>query len=218
LDVYASEASAGKLEDILFDDDAWRVRYLSIRHRPETEVRLLLLAPQAVSELDAENCRLTTDLSLDDLLAQPLFTDELPPDRSLEAALVERYHWGSYWADNPVFFGQPNPPRDRPTQYRHWSEAHCPKQAELRVFSSLRGAKAQGTDSPAGQVVDCIFDTTDWRIRYLLIELDSSQTIVAPPDWIRKAAWQHKCIDLDLPRETLASSPTWGGWTPNAAN
>jgi hypothetical protein len=214
LEVLADQSQAGTLEDILFDDIAWRIRYLAVHHAGRDGPRRLLLAPQAVCELDADACRLVTDLALEDLLAQPVFREELPPSRSLEAALVERYRWGAYWADNPMFFGQPNAPRDRPTQYRHWSEAQRQPPPELKSFSSLKGAQAQGTDAPAGEVVDCVFDTTDWRIRYLLIELEEGQSIVAPPDWIRKAAWQHKCIDLDLPRETLASSPVWQGQCP----
>jgi hypothetical protein len=210
LKAQARDTTIGALDDILFDDVHWRIRYLAF-HCPQAHPpRYVLAAPQSVAELDRPQGRLAIDMDSRDLLAQPAFDSNLPPDRSDEAALVQRYDWPSYWADSPVFSGRPEPSDARPTQYRHATAALCRRPPELRSFNALCGAEAHATDAPAGEVVDCVFDTRDWRIRYLLIDMDHDEgPIVAPPDWVRDASRGHGKIEIDLPRETLASSPVW---------
>jgi hypothetical protein len=210
LKAQARDTTIGALDDILFDDVYWCIRYLAFHCAQAHPPRYVLAAPQSVAELDRPQGRLAIDMDSRDLLAQPAFNQDLPPDRSDEAVLVQRYDWPSYWADSPVFAGSPEPSGLRPTQYSRPAAGLCHRPPELRSFSLLCGAEAHATDARAGEVVDCVFDTRDWRIRYLLIDMDSHEgAIVAPPDWVRDASWRHGRIEIDLPRETLASSPIW---------
>jgi uncharacterized protein YrrD len=102
----------GHVEDILFDDRAWAVRYLLVDTRNWWPGKSVTIAPQWISRFDWAQQKVHVNLTKDRIQNSPTF-DMKAMDRAYEQELYRHYGYeeSAYWIDED-FEDIPQPPRD----------------------------------------------------------------------------------------------------------
>ncbi|HEY8550069.1 MAG TPA: PRC-barrel domain-containing protein [Vicinamibacterales bacterium] len=221
----ARDGEIGHVEDFLFDEQAWTVRYLVVR-TGRWLGRRVLISPMAVAgDPDWINSRLPLNLTREQIAGSPPI-DEGPITRALEAETAAYYGFPPYW-DGPELWGwagrpdplAPMPPPAPPPP----PETATPPAGEPEIRTALvsanetRGYHIQARDGSIGHVDDFLLDDGPWTVRYL--QLDTSnwlggRRVLITPDWIERLDRTTHLIHVDLERAEIENSPEWDGNLP----
>lgn len=98
--VETADGSTGHVEDLLLDDESWRIRYLVVDTRDWLPARKVLLPLSGVSQIDWAPRRVSVDLGSRELKEAPAWDPEAPLDREYEARLHEHYGVAPYWVQS----------------------------------------------------------------------------------------------------------------------
>jgi hypothetical protein len=82
-----TDGELGHLDDHVFDDEDWRIRYLVIEYRRWFHTRRALISPEWVLEIDWISRHIRVDLSREKVQNSPAYDPRRPlPDRGFEHA------------------------------------------------------------------------------------------------------------------------------------
>jgi len=218
--IQAVDGEIGKVGDLFYDDRQWRVRYLVLDLGNWLFGRQVLIAPTAVSDINAEAGEVFLSLTKDRIENSPEIAADEPVSREKERALHEYYQWQPYWTsmtDDPLAFGayptalnsafiaektkkkEPKRPDSQPEPQSH-----------LRSAEEVNGYSIRASDGGIGRVVDFLFDEEEWVIRQLVVDtgswLPGRKVLVAPP-WIARIHWAEKTVHVRLTKESIRHSP-----------
>jgi hypothetical protein len=102
--VIASDGDIGHVEDFLFDDASWVIRYVAVDTRNWWPGKKVVVAPHWFDRLDWEAKKAHTALSRAEVKASPEYDAARPLERDYEEALHRHYRRPTYWntRDEPV--------------------------------------------------------------------------------------------------------------------
>ena len=95
--IAANDDEFGHMEDLLVDDQDWRIRYLVVDTRNWLPGRKVLIAQSWVSEVDWANALVHVKLTKDEVKTSPEFDPDNEVNREYEATLFEHYKRPVYW-------------------------------------------------------------------------------------------------------------------------
>ncbi|WP_119419052.1 PRC-barrel domain-containing protein [Desertibaculum subflavum] len=95
--IAATDGGIGHVEDVLIDDDGWRIRYLVIDTRNWLPGRKVIVAPTWVREISWPDRQLTVALTREQVEQSPEFNPQEPPRRDYEGRLYKHYGQTVYW-------------------------------------------------------------------------------------------------------------------------
>lgn len=95
--VFARKEQLGVVDDLLIDEENWKVRYLVIRVENEGEETHHLLSPDWISAADWQNSTLTFDISAEDIRKGPDYRNKPEISRQEEKEMYEHYYRAPYW-------------------------------------------------------------------------------------------------------------------------
>jgi len=217
--IAASDAEFGDVEDFYFDDWTWTVRYLVLDTGRWLPGRLVLLAPEVLGEPDWNRPVLPVSLTREQIENSPPVSAQAPVSRESEALLARYYGWATYWETDLV-------PENLRSSYAAEGTARGRRQLEGIVDSTLRsleeteGYKAVGTDAKVGRVEDFIVETSNWIIRYAVVDTGrwlpglTGKRVLLSPAWISKVSWADREVRVDLTREAVENSPEFDPSAP----
>jgi uncharacterized protein YrrD len=93
----ASDGDIGHVEDILIEDEGWRVRYLLIDTRNWLPGRKVVIAPDWVRAIDWTSRRIEIDHTRDQVKGSPEYNQVAGVSRAYERGLYEHYGRTAYW-------------------------------------------------------------------------------------------------------------------------
>jgi sporulation protein YlmC with PRC-barrel domain len=96
--IRAVDDSIGHVEDFLFDDETWAIRYLIVDTRNWLPGRRVLVAPSWVREINWNEGAVSVDLNRAAIEHSPKYDPEHLPSRAYEEALHRHYSRPGYWA------------------------------------------------------------------------------------------------------------------------
>lgn len=219
--IQAADGEIGKVDGLFFDERHWHVRYLVVDVGNWLFGRQVLIAPTAVTRIDAKAKQLFLSLTKERIKNSPeVFADE-PISRQKERALHDYYQWQPYWAT--TIHGASSTSTMFPTAmlgafYAHSTNVSEKKQthvnadtdSNLRSTSEVNGYQIQASDGSIGQVIDFLFDDEEWRIRHLVVDtgnwLPGRKVLIAPP-WIQRIRWAAAKVYVTLTQESVRHSP-----------
>lgn len=167
LPLQALDGEIGTVEDLLFDDERWRVRYLAADTGGWLTGRQVLLAPEAVGGIDE---RVTIGLTREQVEGSPPLSADEPVSRQWETDLYGYYVYVPYWgfaAGHPVAGAYaPIEPGLSPQ-----GEVE-PGQGDphLRSAREVTGYHVQASDDEVGHVEDLLLDDTTWSIDAIVVD------------------------------------------------
>jgi hypothetical protein len=95
--VQARDDEVGHVEDFIFDDETWAIRYLVIDTRNWLPGGKVLLAPGWFDSISWVQQEITTTLRSDAVKSSPKFDPAEPINRNYEKKLYDYYGRSAYW-------------------------------------------------------------------------------------------------------------------------
>jgi hypothetical protein len=203
-----ADGDIGGIEEFLFDDATWVVRYLVVTPGAGPSGRRALVAPVAVGGVDATNKTICIELTSVQIENSPPIDTRGGVSRQDEADYYNYYHWPPYWEAGP----SPGLARSLTPRARMHASATGPTQMRLRSTTALTGYSVATGDGDIGVVDNVIVDTRYWAIRYLEVDTGqrwSGRPVLVHPGWIERVSWTDRTMSVDLVREAIKAAPAF---------
>jgi hypothetical protein len=214
----AMDGTIGSVDDFLFDDRKWTVRYLVANTGGWLKGRLVLIAPKSLKAPDWQSNHFPVDLSRRQIEESPSILNDAPLARQKEMELAQHYNWPVYWAiDGLGGFGaapivtpiEPPPEGAKPAQ--EVGNHH------LRSVREVRGYRIHAKDGDIGHVDDLIVEDDKWVIRYMVVDTRNwlpGRKVLLAVDWINEVRWLDAKIVVSHSREDTKNSSEYDPSAP----
>lgn len=206
----AVDGQIGVLDDLLFDDRAWTIRYLVVKTGGLLNRSRELISPRGVAELDWTQRSVKLNLTRKQIELSPDVSSDLPVFRQMEKRYFDYFQWPYYWDDmgisgidprNSLMIGNSS---DRDQAPR--SDGN-PNLRSCRIVDHY-AIESEGTR--IGKVVDFIVDDKTWKIQHLLVDAKAwrpTQSVLIAAESVRSVNWVGRCIKVALTEKELESGP-----------
>lgn len=228
-DISAQDGGIGFIKDVLFDDQQWTVRYITVdtkRWMPLS--KKVLITPVAINAIDLEQGEVHVSLSKQDMLDAPSIDTHKPISRKFEEVLFDYFGYGYYWNGIGLWGDFQNPqelaanevvPEDALVE--NVSESDC-SDANLRSIDELKHYDVVETDGMQGHVHDFILDTKTWTIKYLVIDtrnwLPGGRKCLLPPEYLESVSWRDQAVFCELKIDQVKQIPDYDEALINDSN
>lgn len=215
--IRAIDGSSGVVDECLFDDRQWTMRYAVANIGGWLMNERVLLAVPVLRVLDREARALEVALTQQQVMDCP--------DIALDPPVSHQRAEGRHTLDgHPAYWGTSIP----------WGLSMCPgdpvvlallhestQQAlmrakrgdpHLRSTRALRGYSVQACDGAAGHIVDFVIDDMNWTIRYIAIAYRNwwpRRTVVVPSCWVSAIDWSQSMLIISAPRAVIEAGPAY---------
>jgi hypothetical protein len=207
---YAIEADDGRLgtvNDFLFEDARWMIRWLVVDTGHWLPGRKVLLPPSALGHPHPQSRRFPVKLTMQQVKDSPDTDTELPVSRQMEGRVYNYYGWDPYWAAaetqfvSPLYLTESEPPeQSRASAQSKGGNPH------LRSTAAVTGYHIHATDGQIGHVEDFLVDDSHWNIRYLVVDTRNwwpGEQILISPRAVREIDWADQSIHLKINRHRV---------------
>jgi hypothetical protein len=206
--VRATDGEIGKVHALLFDDQAWIVRYFVVDTGSWLPGRKVLIPPREVKEPEWQDGHLPVKLTRTQVEESPPIDADKPVSRQHEEALHEHFHWHPYWLGG-VAIGTTAAQRKEKRQTDPAVETDDPN---LRSTREVVGYGVNATDGEIGHIHDFIVDDQDWQMRYAVVDTRTwlpGRKVLLALSWIQRFDWAQRLADIDLSRDQVQNSPEY---------
>jgi hypothetical protein len=221
---YAIEASDGRIgtiSDLLFDDGTWKIRWLVVDTGSWLSGRKVLLHPSAVGEVDVARQVVAVKLTKQQITDSPSTLEDQPVSQQMQANLYDYYGWDPMWGGAYFGAGALASPLVRTPFNSAGEERNADLQSirpddgdpRLRSIAHVTSYHTHASDGTIGHVENFLIDDASWCIRYLVIDTSNwwiGQHVLLSPYAVKNIDWAEREIRLDVSREQVRASPTWG--------
>ena len=149
--VRAVDGDAGLVEEFVFDDVTWTVRYLVVKTGDWLMNRPVLISPMVIDRHWTAG-ELPTKLTREQLRTSPIVESHKKVSRQHEAQLLAHYGLPLYWENLTIGPSAADRPRIKPGEDR------------LCAMREVTGFHIQASDCEIGHVDDFLIDDLNWRI------------------------------------------------------
>ncbi len=214
--VHATDGDVGAVNDVLFDDRDWGVRYLVVETGGWLRPHPVLLAPELVASVTGEERRLDVTVDRARIANSPSVEAHPPVSRHREDAMRAFFGLPPLHEQYPHLevdpWGQPvgEDRGDTVEAERRALEEHD-HNPHLHSARAWLGYGVEGRAAHLGVVDDVLFEPDDrWHLRYLVVDtgrwLGGKRRLVAT-DWIGASAHDARFVRIDATREKMAEAP-----------
>ncbi len=202
--VRAKDGLAGRVAEVLFDDEIWGVRYLLVDTGGRLPGRRVLMLPNFVEGVSAAMpASIRVRIAQRQVWESPLVHADRPVSARQEAAYYAHLYATSYWdLPVPVFPLYVDPEDVDPGDVDPY----------LRSAREARGYTIRTQDRPIGHVEDLIYDDEDWTVRYLIVDTRDwlpGKKVPVSVEWVTRISWSGAEVGLDLAADEIRSAPEW---------
>ncbi len=208
-----TDGEIGKIDDFLFDDTRWAVRYFVIDASSWLN-RHVLLSALSFDRFDADRKRGHVGLTRELVQNAPDTDLRQPLSRRDEALYAEYYQYPTYWGGIGLW-GTEETPRDlirirrtRSSDATQFSD----QERHLKRVSQVLGFHIRALDGEVGHIDDFLVDNENWAIRYLLADTSNfigGKWVLISPEWARNVDWNGLMINVDMNKEQVKKSPEY---------
>ena len=209
--IHATDGDMGAVDECLFDDEQWTMRYLAVNTGDWLTGRLVLVSPIAFRAVDWDRQTFDVALTRQQVEQSPSLATDQPVSRQQEEEYARYYGYPYYW-DGLGLWGAGMYPRMatmsavNPTSGETATARPPTDDLHLRSAREVTGYAIQARDGPLGHVEDFIVDDESWALRYMVVDTRNwwpGKHVLVPPQWIESVRWPQSSIVVDLLRETI---------------
>jgi len=95
--ISALDGDIGHVEEFLFDDRAWAIRYMIVDTRNYWPGKRVVISPEWISSVSWPESKVHVDLAKEQIKAAPEYHPDRPLDRTEETRLFEHHGRRKYW-------------------------------------------------------------------------------------------------------------------------
>lgn len=216
----ANNVKCGTVNDLLFEDEKWVIRYLvaltgGFFSREKVLVSPFLLRNQHIAEPDEPLLTKLTKASVD---SSPPLDAEAPVSRQYELELARHHEYPHYWHGKNLWglISSPGLIENNPVEDAlHEERMEEIRHQHIRSVNSLMSYNAfAGVDNEeVGEIVDFIVESGTWAIRHVVIRAGSwyeGKTIVLSTDWVSGISWENEQISFNsLSHAVIKAAPEY---------
>jgi hypothetical protein len=213
--VKATDGAIGSIDDMLFDDEQWILRWIVVDTGNWLPGRRVLLPPQVFAAPDPVSDEVAVDLGREQIKASPPADSDRPVSRQDEADLFAHYGWDPYWGAGSGYpaagAGIDIPSRALRSPPDSAGKA-TKDDPHLRSMNAVRHYSIQALDDEIGHAEDFLIDDTNWRIAYLIVDTRNwwpSKRVLVSPRWLDDVSWSQNKIYVALDRDRIKNSPAY---------
>jgi hypothetical protein len=209
--IHAADGDMGTVDEFLFDDEQWAIRYLVVHTDGWLSGRLVLVSPIACRAVDGDRETFDVALTRQQVEQSPNIATDQPVSRQQEEEYARYYGYPYYW-DGLGLWGASIYPRLATRSAVHSpagetvAEQPPADAAHLRSTRAVTGYTIQARDDTLGHVEDFIVDDKSWALRYMVVDTRNwwpGKHVLVPPQWIASVHWPQSSIAVDILRETI---------------
>lgn len=219
-DLVATDGSVGSIDDFLFDDARWAIRYVVVDTGKWLPGRRVLISPIAIASTEWGEQRMRLSLTRADVASSPDVDTHQPISRQYEIDYFNHYGYPYYWSAGALWGATAHPMVPTPEQLaaqraatRHAQQRAAEKgDAHLRSATEVTGYRIRATDGELGHVDDLLFDDLSWAVRYLVVDTSNwwfGKHVLVAPSWIDTIEWADRSVSVDLTRQSLKEAPAY---------
>jgi hypothetical protein len=217
--IEADDGRIGVVDDFLFDDRTWKLRWMVVDSGGWLTGRKVLIHPSSIGPADYTRNHLVVHLTKAQVQDSPGTLYDQPVSRQMQDGLYGYYGWDPLWGGGNYPYGLGFPASssrpydegallegDRAEQGRDGADPH------LRSVASVAGYHIQATDGPVGHIQDFMLETGNWGIRYLVVDTKNwwpGKHVLLSPYAVRTISWGEREATVDVTREQVKASPPW---------
>jgi len=95
--IKATDGEIGHLEDFLFDDETWEIRYAIIDTKNGWSGKKVLIRPQWIKQTIEADREISLNISRESIRQSPAWDPDRPISREYELRLHNHYGYAPYW-------------------------------------------------------------------------------------------------------------------------
>lgn len=220
----SDDDDVGKLEDILFEDRMWRIRYMVGDVGGWLSARLVLLPPQRFGEPDRDEKKIPVSLTRDEVEGASDFHQDPPVSHQQDRVFLMAYgHWTAYWPGAALGMGAGAPGVPLfPTAALAEEAEEAAREAQqqdrhLRSAREVKGYHVHALDGEIGKIDDFIVDTEAHSIRYVAVDTNGiwpGGKVLVSPDWLQRVDWSERMVHVDLKKDRIKDCPPYDPGKP----
>lgn len=226
----ANDGELGSVDDLLFDDQRWIVRYLVVDTGGWLSGRRVLISPISITAVRWDDQRIDVALTQRQVEQSPDISTDLPVSRQKEQEYFNYYGyppywggagaWGAGWYPGALAYPgavvpyTPVPPTSPATGQFPTQDEGDP---HLRSTREVDGYTIQARDGDLGHVADFLIDDESWALRYLVVDTRTwwpGKQVLITPRWISEVSWAEQRVRVDLPRAVIKRAPEYDPAVP----
>lgn len=191
----------GRVDDFLFDDETWNVRYLVARTGSWLFGHKVLILRNELGKPNGATRKIGVTLTQEQIRNAPNLETDAPVSRQQEHLLV------SYIGNTPYW--QPLPPP--PVGASGSADVH------LRSVRQVTGYRISAENGEFGEVADFIVDDQLWMIRHVVIDTRrwfAGRQVLLAPEWVKGLDWASHTVSLSLTRGQIEQAPSYDHSAP----
>lgn len=214
-----TDGELGKVDDFYFDDSSWTIRYLVVETGSWLSEKKVLLSPSVIKQPDWENEQFAVALTQDQIKNSPDIDTDKPVSRQQEEQLSAYYTWDVYWGSEPhgggIFGAMPSALYESEiAEPENVNEQVQEPEGDkhLRSTKEVEGYAIHAEDGEIGKVVDYIFDDSNWKINFLIVETGSwlnSKKVLLSAKYITEVKWDNNIVIVKLTLDSIKNSPDY---------
>jgi hypothetical protein len=228
-EVLATDGTIGRVKDFYFDDSTWFVRFFVVETGDWLSGRRVLVATQSVHDVDWQEHRLQTGVTLHQVMRSPNI-DTMAPVSQQHA--VQQYEYYGYpyelggpgvWGFGPMptqlaagygSAGPSTPLRQEKAFVLRQAQRHLDRgdDPHLRGYRAVDRFHVRASDGDIGHVEGLIVDDDDWAIRYLVVNTSDwwiGHVVLLAPQWIADVSWLEATVTVDLTQLAVRNAPAY---------
>ena len=217
----AKDGPIGSVNDFLFDEPHWTVRYMVADTGAWLPKHKVLISPISLGEPDWKSRLFPVRLTKSEIEQAPRLESDAPVSREFEARWFNQYGWPYYWGGASVWGGAAYP-----------AALFAPPRAEgeappvespeadtdlLRSVKEVTNYHIQAQDGDIGHVEEFILDDESWTLRDLVVDTRNwlpGRKVLVSPSWIETIEWAQRTVGVGLTREAVKDSPPYDPFAP----
>lgn len=210
--IQARDGNLGRVDDLLFDDVSWTMRYL-VADTAWLFGRKVLLSAAVAGIPQADDTVVPVMLTKQQVEDSPSVDADAPVSRQEEKALQRHYGWPEYWM-YPSSMAVAGMGEDALGAGVAGAGVLSAAQGDpnLRSAKEICGYKVQAKDGDIGQVENFVVEDDSWVLRYVIIDTGNwwpGRKIVISPRWVTDIDWSGRNFAVRMTREQIESGPEY---------
>jgi len=216
----ATDGYVGRIDDVLFDDKTWKVRWFVICTGAWRLGRQILVHPSALEKPDTVRRALSAKQTRAEVEVSLGIQSDPPVSRQMEQNLGDDYSysptWGAGYYDMETFS---IPVNSWQNNYGTTTHAITPvADPHLRSLNEVKGYHVHALDGEIGHLSDFLIDDETWTIDHALIDTKNWWTgkhVLLPAAAITEIDWAGRYLRVDETCYKIKSCLPWteSDWT-----
>ncbi len=206
---------AGIVDDFLFDDTVWSVRFVVVTLGPGTDSQVLL-PREAIGFF--ESAGLSTHWTKAQIENAPAAESIDPVGKSEQRSFSSTYRplpfgASTYFSSSPVYQDLYNEPyyNTVPSLMRQAAvKPQALRDPHLRSCNEIKGYRLSAPDSAIGYIDDFLLSPDAGAITGIIVDAQQilkDKKVLMGSAWISRLVWATRSAHVPLPKSTIVSSP-----------